>query len=131
MTFALSAVVDRDFDKTVAALRDALATQGFGVLTEVDLSATLKTKLGVDVPRQLLLGACNPAFAYRALQAEERVGLLLPCSLTVRADGDGRTLVDAMDPAAMVQLTGNDALSEVADEVRSALSAALATVRER
>lgn len=131
MTFALSAVVDRDFDKTVAALRDALTTQGFGVLTEVDLSATLKTKLGVDVPRQLLLGACNPAFAYRALQAEKRVGLLLPCSLTVRADGDGRTLVDAMDPAAMVQLTGNDALSEVADEVRSALSAALATVRER
>lgn len=131
MSFALSTAVDLDFDRTVAALREALATQGFGVLTEVDLSATLKTKIGVEVPRQLLLGACNPAFAYRALQEEERVGLLLPCSLTVRADGDGRTLVDAMDPGAMVQLTGNQDLSEVADEVRSALSAALTTLGSR
>ncbi|MBN8801997.1 MAG: DUF302 domain-containing protein, partial [Stenotrophomonas acidaminiphila] len=102
-----------------------------GILTEVDLSGTLKTKLDVDVPRQLLLGACNPAYAYRALQAEERVGLLLPCSLTVRAGADGRTLVDAMDPALMVELTGTSALTEVAAEVRSALRAALDALETR
>ncbi|OZB49083.1 MAG: ABC transporter [Cellulomonas sp. 14-74-6] len=131
MSFALSTTVDLDFDRTVAALREALATQGFGILTEVDLSGTLKTKLDVDVPRQLLLGACNPAYAYRALQAEERVGLLLPCSLTVRAGSDGRTLVDAMDPALMVELTGSSALTEVAAEVRSALRAALDALETR
>ena len=128
MSFAISTTVDLDFDRTVAALREALAAQGFGVLTEVDLSGTLKAKLGVDVPRQLLLGACKPPLAYRALQAEENVGLLLPCSLTVRAGADGRTLVDAMDPAAMVELTGNAGLTEVADEARSALSAALGSL---
>ncbi|MBN9326869.1 MAG: ABC transporter [Cellulomonas sp. 73-145] len=131
MSFALSTTVDLDFDRTVAALREALSTQGFGILTEVDLSGTLKTKLDVDVPRQLLLGACNPAYAYRALQAEERVGLLLPCSLTVRAGADGRTLVDAMDPALMVELTGTSALTEVAAEVRSALRAALDALETR
>lgn len=131
MSFALSTTVDLDFDRTVAALREALAAQGFGILTEVDLSGTLKTKLDVDVPRQLLLGACNPAYAYRALQAEDRVGLLLPCSLTVRAGADGRTLVDAMDPALMVELTGTSALTEVAAEVRSALRAALDALETR
>ncbi|CAL8975786.1 hypothetical protein CELL_02141 [Cellulomonas sp. T2.31MG-18] len=131
MSFALSTTVDLDFDRTVAALREALAAQGFGILTEVDLSGTLKTKLDVDVPRQLLLGACNPAYAYRALQAEERVGLLLPCSLTVRAGAGGRTLVDAMDPALMVELTGTSALTEVAAEVGSALRAALDALETR
>lgn len=131
MSFAMSTTVDLDFDRTVAALREALAAQGFGVLTEVDLSRTLKTKLDKDVPRQLLLGACNPAFAYRALQAEERVGLLLPCSLAVRAAADGRTVVEAMDPEAMVRLTGNPALTDVADDVRAGLSAALAALGGR
>ena len=131
MSFALSTTVALDFDRTVAALREALAAQGFGVLTEVDLSGTLKAKLDVDVPRQLLLGACNPAYAYRALQADERVGLLLPCSLTVRAGADGRTLVDALDPVLMVQLTGGPALTEVAVEVRSALGAALDALAAR
>lgn len=131
MSFALSTTVALDFDQTVAALREALAAQGFGILTEVDLSGTLKTKLDVDVPRELLLGACNPAFAYRALQAEARVGLLLPCSLTVRAGGDGRTLVDALDPVLMVRLAGSPGLTEVAVEVRSALRAALDALETR
>ncbi|WP_263732091.1 DUF302 domain-containing protein [Cellulomonas sp. SG140] len=131
MSFALSTTVALDFDQTVAALREALAAQGFGILTEVDLSGTLKTKLDVDVPHELLLGACNPAYAYRALQADERVGLLLPCSLTVRAGADGRTLVDALDPVLMVQLTGSPGLTEVAVEVRSALRAALDAVESR
>lgn len=134
MGFALSVTVHLGFDQTVAALREALAAQGFGILTEVDLSGTLKTKHDVDVPRQLLLGACRPAFAYRALQVEERVGLLLPCSLTVRAGGDGAdgpTLVDAVDPDTLVQLTGNPALSDVAAEVRSGLRAALDAVATR
>ncbi|BDO41268.1 DUF302 domain-containing protein [Cellulomonas sp. NTE-D12] len=125
MSFALSTTVDLDFDRTVAALREALAAQGFGILTEVDLSGTLKAKLDVDVPRQLLLGACNPSFAHRALQVEEHVGLLLPCSLTVTAVADGTTRVEAMEPQAMVQLTGNAALQPVADEVRDRLAAVL------
>ena len=125
MSYALSTTVDLGFDEAVAALRTALASQGFGVLTEIDLSATLKTKLDVDVPRQLLLGACNPALAYRGLQVEEHIGLLLPCALTVRAGTDGTTLIDAIDPQTMVQLTQNAAMQSVAAETGERLAAVI------
>ena len=128
MSYALSTTVDLGFDEAVAVLRTALAAQGFGVLTEVDLSATLKTKLDVDVPRQLLLGACNPALAYRGLQVEEHIGLLLPCALTVRAGADGRTLIDAIDPQTMVQLTENAAMQPVAAETGERLAAVLGSL---
>jgi uncharacterized protein (DUF302 family) len=128
MSYALTANVDKPFDQTLADTRSALADQGFGVLTEIDLAATLKAKLDADIPAQVILGACRPPSAYAALQAEPTIGLLLPCNVVVRAvDGD-TTLVEAMDPQVMVTLTGNDNLAATATDVRERLSAALATV---
>jgi uncharacterized protein (DUF302 family) len=123
--YALSATVERPFADTLEATRQALVQQGFGVLTEIDLAATLKTKLDVDLPPQVILGACRPPLAYAAIQAEPSIGLLLPCNVVVRAAGDTTTLVEAMDPEAMVTLTANDELQGVADEARTLLAAAL------
>jgi uncharacterized protein (DUF302 family) len=124
-SYALSATIDRDFDLTVADVKAALGDQGFGVITEIDMAATLQTKLGVEIDRQVILGACNPGFAHRALQAEPSIGLLLPCNVVVRATPDG-TVVEMIDPAMMTTLSGNPAIGEVADEVRTSLTAALA-----
>jgi uncharacterized protein (DUF302 family) len=128
MSYALTTTVDRPFDETLTATRDALSAQGFGVLTEIDLRATLKSKLGVDVPAQTILGACRPPLAHAALQAEPSVGLLLPCNVVVRDVGDGSTLVEALDPAVVVTLTGNAALGTVADDAGRRLAAALAAL---
>lgn len=125
MTYDLSVTVTRPFAPTVAAVREALAAQGFGVLTEIDMAATLKAKLDVDVPAQVILGACNPPLAYRALQAEASIGLLLPCNVVVRDAGDGNTLVQALDPQVMVGVTENDDLGSVADDAAMRLRAAL------
>lgn len=125
MSYDLSVTVTRPFAPTVTAVREALAAQGFGVLTEIDMAATLKTKLDVDVPAQVILGACNPPLAYRALQAEASIGLLLPCNVVVRDAGDGRTLVQALDPQVMVGVTENENLGSVADEAATRLRAAL------
>lgn len=125
MSYALSTTVDRPFAPTLEATRSALADQGFGVLTEIDLAATLKTKLDVDVPAQVILGACRPPLAHAALQAEPSIGLLLPCNVVVRSVDADRTLVEAMDPEVMVTMTGNDALAEVAADARARLTAAL------
>ena len=125
MSYGKSAVVDLPFDEAVAATREALAEQGFGVLTEIDMAATMKSKLDVDMPPQVILGACNPPLAHRALQAEESVGLLLPCNVVVRSGDDGRTVVQTLDPQVMVQLTGNAALAEVADDAAARLGMVL------
>lgn len=128
MTYGISTTVEGPFDATVTAVRAALADQGFGVLTEFDLAATLKSKLDVDVPRQVVLGACNPPLAHAALQAEQSIGLLLPCNVVVR-DGDaGTVVVEALDPAVMVEVTGNDALRPVAEDAATRLRAALDAV---
>ena len=129
MTYAISTTVDNSFDATVDAVRAALAEQGFGILTEFDLSATLKKKLDVDVPRQVVLGACNPPLAHAALQVEDSIGLLLPCNVVVREDTSNRIVVEAIDPAVMVEVTTNDALQAVADDAGSRLRAALSTLR--
>ncbi|MGW6985424.1 DUF302 domain-containing protein [Streptomyces sp. NPDC054932] len=113
-----------DFATTVAAVRDALAAQGFGILTEIDVTATLKAKLGHDMEDYLILGACNPPLARQALDADRAIGLLLPCNVVVRADGD-RTAVQALDPGVMVTLTGLPALQDIADEATHRLDAAL------
>lgn len=128
MTYGITATLTSGFDQTLDAVRTALAEQGFGVLTEFDLSATLRTKLDVDVPRQVVLGACNPPLAHAALQAEESIGLLLPCNVVVRDGGGGRVVVEALDPAVMVAVTGNDALRAVADDAAARLRAALRAV---
>lgn len=125
MSYALSKTVDLPYDEAVAATRAALADQGFGVLTEIDLKATLKAKIDVDIPPQVILGACRPPLANAALQAEPSVGTLLPCNVVVRETAEGDTLVEALDPAVMVELTGNSGLQEVASEARTRLQNAL------
>ncbi len=126
--YALSATVAKPYAETVEAVRAALGEQGFGVLTEIDLAATLKAKLDVDLPPQVVLGACRPPLAHQALQAEPSVGLLLPCNVVVRAIDDENTLVEAVDPQTMVTMTDNEGLKPVADEAARRLTAALASL---
>ena len=125
MTYALTATVHRSFADTLGATRAALAGEGFGVLTEIDLQATLKVKLDVDIPAQVILGACRPPLAHAALQAEPSAGLLLPCNVVVRYLDDQSTVVEALDPKVMVSLTENAALATVAEEAGRRLAAAL------
>jgi len=125
MSYALTTTVRRPFAQTLAAARGSLADQGFGILTEIDIQATLKAKLDVDIPPQVILGACRPPLAHAALQVEPSVGLLLPCNVVVRSLGDDTTVVEALDPKVMVSLTQNHALSTVADEAGQRLEAAL------
>ncbi len=128
MGYAMSTTTETPFPEALAATRDALAEQGFGVLTEIDIQATLKAKLDADVPPQVILGACRPPLAHAALEAEPSVGLLLPCNVVVRSVGDATTVVEALDPDMMVELTGNEGLRDVATEARRRLAAALETV---
>lgn len=126
--YASSAVVARGFEDAIAATRAALADQGFGVLTEIDMAATLKAKLDVDLPRQVILGACNPPLAYRALQVEGSIGLLLPCNVVVHEVDAGHSRVEALNPRVMVDLTANPALAEVAEDAATRLTAMLAAL---
>ena len=128
MTYALTTTVREPYEQTVSATRAALAEQGFGILTEIDLRATMKAKFDVDVAPQVILGACRPPLAHAALQAEPSVGLLLPCNVVVRAVDAGTTVVEALDPAVMVTLTGNEALGPVAMEAGQRLAAALSAL---
>jgi uncharacterized protein (DUF302 family) len=126
-TYGLSTSIDRDFDAAIADVKAALSDQGFGIITEIDMQATLKSKLDVDIEPQVILGACNPGFAHKALQAEPAVGLLLPCNVVVRRS-EGRTIVEMINPQTMVDLTGSPAMAEIAGEVTDRLTAALAAV---
>jgi len=112
------------FAEALARIRDALKAQGFGVLTEIDVQATLRDKLGEDMEPYLILGACNPPLAHRALAADRRIGLLLPCNVVVRTDA-GQTVIEALDPQAMVTIAGDSSLQPVADEAATRLRAAL------
>jgi len=127
MSYALSTTVTTPYDETVEAVREALGDQGFGVLTEIDIKATLKKKLDVDVPAQVILGACRPPLAHAALQAEPSIGLLLPCNVVVRETDEG-TVVEAVDPQTMVTMTDNPDLQKVADEAKQRLESALAAL---
>ena len=120
-----------DFDAATAAVRQALADQGFGILTEIDVQATLKAKLGHDMEDYLFLGACNPPLAHRALQTEESIGVLLPCNVVVRAGGPSSTIVEAIDPSFLVAATANPGLESVAGEVSAKLLAALDALGQR
>jgi uncharacterized protein (DUF302 family) len=127
-SYTLSTTIPRPYDETVAAVRAALADQGFGVLTEIDLRATLKANLDVDVAPQVILGACRPPLAHAALQAEPSIAAVLPCNVVVREVEPGTTVVEAFDPALMTGIVGSDALDEVAADARARLTAALAAV---
>jgi uncharacterized protein (DUF302 family) len=127
MSYALSTTVDAPYERAVDAVKEALGEQGFGVLTEIDIKATLKKKLDVDVPAQVILGACRPPLAHAALQAEPSVGLLLPCNVVVRETETG-TVVEAVDPQTMVSMTDNGDLQQIADEAKERLEKALASL---
>ena len=127
MSYGTSVTLALPFDQVVPAVRASLADQGFGVLTEIDVQATMKAKLGEDLPPYLILGACNPPLAHEALQADPSVGLLLPCNVVVRETGDG-TVVEAIDPRMMVSVSDSPALRPVADEAASRLRTALDTL---
>jgi len=127
MSYGTSTTVDLPFAETVSRLRDALMEQGFGVLTEIDVTATLRARLGEQMEDYIILGACNPPAARQALGIDRSIGLLLPCNVVVRATAAG-TLVEALDPQVMVTLTGQPELKPVADEVGRRLARALAAL---
>jgi uncharacterized protein (DUF302 family) len=112
--------LDLPYADAVARVREALAGEGFGVLTEIDVRATMAAKLGVEFEDYVILGACNPTLAHRALEVDRSVGLLLPCTVTVRADG-AASIVGMLDPQAMVTTTGIEDLGPIADEARARL----------
>jgi uncharacterized protein (DUF302 family) len=125
MSYGTSITTDLPFADAVARVRDALKGQGFGVLTEIDVTATLRDKQGEQIEDYVILGACNPPFAHQALEIDRSIGLLLPCNVVVRAAGDG-TVVEALDPQVMVTLTGRPELKPIADQVARRLTDALA-----
>lgn len=118
--YAFGKQVNMGFDQAVAAVTQALAKEGFGVLTEIDVAATLKKKLDIDRPPYRILGACNPQFAARALEAEPQIGALLPCNVVVRVE-HGWTLVEFMDPDAVLKLVERPEIGAIAAEVRQRL----------
>ena len=124
MEISLKTHVSAPFDDVVARTRAALAEQGFGVLTEIDVQATMKAKLDEDMDPFLILGACNPPLAHRAITAQATIGVLLPCNVVVRQDGP-EVLVEAIDPVGMMSIAGDDALDAVAGEAAERLGKAL------
>ena len=112
------------FAEAVARVREALKAQGFGVLTEIDVQATLRDKLGQDIEDYLILGACNPPLAHRALDADRKIGLLLPCNVVVRT-ADDQTIIEALNPQVMAEVADQPSLRPVADEATTRIRAAL------
>jgi uncharacterized protein (DUF302 family) len=127
MVFEETVVLNGPFDEVVAATKAALAEHGFGVLTEIDVQQTLKAKIGKEMERYLILGACNPNLASQALDVERQVGALLPCNVVVH-EVEGTVHVDALDPGLMVSMTGRDELAPIAAEARRLISDALASL---
>ena len=126
MTYYFARTLTGSFDEVVARTREALARQGFGVLTEIDVAATLKAKIGAEIAPYLILGACNPSLAYEALQLEDKVGTMLPCNVVVRDAGGGRTEVAAIDPVASMSAIPNPMLKKQAAIVADKLAAVVA-----
>ncbi len=125
MDYGMTITLDLPYEQAVPLVKAALLEQGFGVLTEIDAQATLKEKLGHDMEPYVILGACNPQLAHRALDVDRQIGLLLPCNVVVRADGDDRSIVSALDPQIMVSIPEREDLRPVADEAGVRIRAAL------
>jgi uncharacterized protein (DUF302 family) len=130
MSYYIARTVPGPFDAVVADVTDQLRKRGFGVLTDIDVQGTLKSKLGVEMPRYRILGACNPLFAHEALKVEDKLGVLLPCNIIVRETPDERVEIASVDPISAMERTGNPALRGTAEDVRRLLSEALADVGE-
>ncbi|MGA8250690.1 MAG: DUF302 domain-containing protein [Mycobacterium sp.] len=131
MTMGLSTKLNTTFEDAVERTTRALADQGFGVLTRIDVKSTLKQKLGATMEDYLILGACNPTLAHRALDVDRQIGQLLPCNVVVRADPDSEgdaVLVEAMDPQLMIRVVDQPALQAVADEAAAKLTAAISAL---
>ncbi len=126
-TYGIGKLVQTPFDETLARARAALKEQGFGVLCEIDVQATMKEKLGVESGRYVILGSCNPPLAHRALSVEPEMGLLLPCNVIVYETGDG-TRVSAIDAELMLGFVGNPELADIAAQVREKLSSVIANI---
>ena len=129
MEYGISVRTTVPFPEAVRRVREALAAQGFGVLTEIDVRATLHEKLGADMEDYLILGACNPPLAHQALAADRKVGLLLPCNVVIRS-GHDETIIEALDPQIMAEVAGQAALRPVATEAAARIRAALAAIGE-
>ena len=123
--YGMSVRLDAPLDQALERTRAALAEQGFGILTEIDVAATLKTKLGVEVPPQVILGACNAPLAREGLQIEPDLGLLLPCNVVIRVDASGQTLISALNPEIMVSVPGRRELEPIAADAKERLQKAL------
>lgn len=121
MDYGFYATLSGPFDAARQRVIDELKKEGFGILTEIDIQKAMKEKLDKDVPAQRILGACNPPLAFKALQAEANVGLLLPCNVTVRDDGNGKVIVGFLNPDMMVELTSNPGMREVAQDASARL----------
>jgi uncharacterized protein (DUF302 family) len=128
MTYYLGRTLSVGFDEAIARTITALKTEGFGVLTDIDVKETLKKKIGVDFPCYRILGACNPALAYEALKIENHVGTMLPCNVVVRDAGNGQTEVAAINPVASMQAINNPALKVAAQDVRAKLERVIANL---
>ena len=130
-TYGFGTVLDLSYEQAIERARAALKEQGFGVLTEIDVKATMKAKLDAEFRPYVILGACNPPLAHRALSADLGIGLLLPCNVVVYDNLDGTSTVEAMDPQAALSLVGdNPAIAEVASEARARLRRALDALRQ-
>lgn len=121
MSYYISKIIDREFEQAIAAVTDGLKREDFGVLTEIDVKTTLKNKLNVDFPKYRILGACNPPYAYQALQAEPHIGTMLPCNVIVRELPDNSVEVAAIDPLASMQAVENPKLQSIAEEIQGKL----------
>ncbi|MCW8963041.1 MAG: DUF302 domain-containing protein [Gammaproteobacteria bacterium] len=126
--YHFSTTLQDDFNTVIDKVTEALKTEGFGVLTDIDVKATFKAKLDVDHRPYRILGACNPAFAHKAISAEPDIGLLLPCNVVVRQEENNDITVAFMDPAAVLQLVDKEGISEIASEVRSRLERVCAAI---
>ncbi len=128
MNYGMSRTINRPFDEVNAEIRAALAEQSFGIVSEIDMQATFKNKINKDIEPMLILGACNPNYAYRALDAEPSIGLLLPCNVVIRKT-DAGVVVEIINPQMMAQITEGPEMAKIADEVTEKLSAALASLK--
>lgn len=121
MSYYFNTTVTLSFDDAIIRVTEELKKEGFGVLTEIDVKSTLKTKIDVDFYNYRILGACNPAYAYQALQTEDKIGTMLPCNVIVQEQTPGTVEVSAVDPMASMQAVENPDLGEIADEIRTRL----------
>ena len=125
MGYYISKKIEVPFERALDRVKEELKKEGFGVLTDIDMRDTLKKKLDVDFRNYRILGACNPPFAYKALLAEEKIGLMLPCNIIVQEREDGTVEVAAIDPSASMQTVANPALTEIAAQVREKLQSVI------